>query len=157
MVAVRVIRVWIGRSLRWAFRGLSVLAFGAVLALYPISYRCTLVYSCYLSFDIMVSDGLVTTKGPDLSRPTHRNYDGGFMILPKRDGLYWSRSTHEWPLWFWLLPAFVVGAFAWVPGLFRTTWPELARARYPAGHCAGCGYDLRGLPDGRTCPECGKL
>lgn len=25
-----------------------------------------------------------------------------------------------------------------------------------AGHCAGCGYDLRGLPSGSVCPECGR-
>jgi len=27
--------------------------------------------------------------------------------------------------------------------------------RWPAGYCATCGYDLRGLPE-RRCPECGK-
>ena len=24
-------------------------------------------------------------------------------------------------------------------------------------HCLGCGYNLRGLPDGHACPECGKM
>lgn len=41
---------------------------------------------------------------------------------------------------------------AWVLGLFALAcwWFD----RNPAGHCARCGYDLRGIKDG-TCPECG--
>lgn len=26
----------------------------------------------------------------------------------------------------------------------------------PEGHCLGCGYDLRGVPSGKPCPECGQ-
>lgn len=29
------------------------------------------------------------------------------------------------------------------------------RPVHPEGHCTGCGYDLRGLPE-RRCPECGR-
>lgn len=33
----------------------------------------------------------------------------------------------------------------------RAWWDRLTK-RYPPGHCAKCGYEVRGL---ETCPECG--
>ena len=49
------------------------------------------------------------------------------------------------PLWPWVI-LFGGGAAAiW----WRT------RRTFPAGHCAACGYDLRGTP-GAACPECGS-
>lgn len=37
-----------------------------------------------------------------------------------------------------------------------TAVPVLALARTRRGHCALCGYDLRGLPRMDQCPECGR-
>lgn len=49
------------------------------------------------------------------------------------------------PLW----PVAVLGG-----GVAGMLWWRTRRVVMP-GHCAGCGYDLRGLGGGR-CPECGR-
>jgi hypothetical protein len=46
------------------------------------------------------------------------------------------------PLWVFMLPA---------AAITLNTFP---RRRRP-GHCPCCSYDLRGLPPGSACPECG--
>ncbi len=50
------------------------------------------------------------------------------------------------PLWSILLPA---SALVWTTYILRHP------IRRPC-ECAGCGYDLRGLGDRSTCPECGR-
>ena len=47
---------------------------------------------------------------------------------------------------FWGAPCLLLSAIVLVR---RRYWPV-----YPSGHCAVCGYNLRGLPEPR-CPECG--
>jgi hypothetical protein len=54
------------------------------------------------------------------------------------------------PLWSLLLLTGVPTAW-----MFRTDWKRRRIER--AGLCPKCGYDLRGLPDGRACPECGAV
>ncbi len=59
------------------------------------------------------------------------------------------------PLWLGLLGdwlAFTVTCFALLTSasMFRR------RVRRRGGRCEGCGFDLRGLPLGARCPECGK-
>jgi hypothetical protein len=50
------------------------------------------------------------------------------------------------PYWLLLLPIALPTAVLW--------WRD--RRRFPAGHCAKCGYNLTGNVSGR-CPECGSL
>ena len=47
------------------------------------------------------------------------------------------------PLWPFILATALVSVVYWLP-----------RRGYPVGHCASCGYDLRGNVSGR-CSECG--
>lgn len=73
-----------------------------------------------------------------------------------------------------LIPAWVVGGalthhlglsdlFSTVIGVWNVLmscevaiWAAMARRDAPAdGDCRACGYDLSGLPQGSTCPECG--
>jgi hypothetical protein len=91
-----------------------------------------------------------------------------FADLNSRN-LAWAtldRMYPPWPPWrfewyagpLWGIRLWVVAAAATV-GWGGCVW--LRRRIVPAGHCARCRYDLRGLvsrADGRTiCPECGSV
>ncbi len=39
--------------------------------------------------------------------------------------------------------------------LFSTVYFFRAPLKRSAGQCENCGYDMRGIDDGATCPECG--
>ncbi len=105
------------------------------------------------------------------------------MVIVHREGWPW-RAVHEWTLAGLHLPArethglLLVGAGKWqyaVP--IYPLWPGFAlntifyalfawglwqvppairrRRRRRNGLCVRCGYDLKGLPPGSNCPECG--
>jgi hypothetical protein len=55
-----------------------------------------------------------------------------------------------------VLPILLVGLLAavWL-GFFFLGFPYFERVRPHHRVCLKCGYDLRGLPEPVTCPECG--
>jgi hypothetical protein len=82
----------------------------------------------------------------------------GFLLRfadPPLHFAWWFNSESQpistwWsvPLWVSTIPPLLATGAAW-------RLDALARWRARAGHCAKCGYDLRGLRDGAVCPECG--
>ncbi len=52
--------------------------------------------------------------------------------------------------------------FVWIPlvvsgglGLAGCSWLRIEFAQTGMPQCFACGYDLRGIPEGSICPECG--
>jgi hypothetical protein len=106
-------------------------------------------------------------------------FSGGRVILGAWPPSRWEFEAIEWTCvrgpwvgygwWFHYLPPPVVGiAMVFIPiwslalltgvptaWMFRTDRKRRRGER--EGLCAKCGYDLRGLPDGRACPECGAV
>jgi len=79
----------------------------------------------------------------------------GFFVGNSND-VYDEERAILLPLWF------VVAVLALLPcaagvRLARRRRRRRRRARrIAAGHCIGCGYDLRASPKGGRCPECGR-
>lgn len=87
-------------------------------------------------------------------RPSPRNSES-FYVAVNNEGLKFAPDWHVYSAgdWFFNVPL-------WLPlgmtalgsaGLFFAM-----RERRKPGVCGKCGYDLRGLPAGTMCPECGK-
>src|SRR4051794_3402626 len=84
----------------------------------------------------------VLTLGPDSSwRPSSQR--GTVTVGSAVSSVSYSLSAVFVPLWPWTVLFACSGAVLWTLGRGRA-----------AGHCAACGYDLRGLRPG-ACPECG--
>jgi len=59
------------------------------------------------------------------------------------------------PLWGGLAGDAVIWGAAWWVGIAGVGAGRAWWRRRKAGTCGACGYDLRGLPAGAPCPECG--
>jgi hypothetical protein len=79
-------------------------------------------------------------------RRTHLDYDWWFRASDLGKG---GASVIAVPIWSLVLLTAVPTAW-----MFRTDCKRRRGER--AGLCATCGYDLRGLPGDRACPECGS-
>jgi hypothetical protein len=53
----------------------------------------------------------------------------------------------------WLIIAWGVPTLIW--WAWDTTRERRRAHRLATGRCLACGYDLRGTPERKTCPECG--
>ncbi|MGH7131246.1 MAG: hypothetical protein ACREJO_04810 [Phycisphaerales bacterium] len=95
------------------------------------------------------------TRGPGTYGPgvyTYKTPAGAMWFLPgyQSSGTMAgttpaTRTDVIMPLWIVALGLAVV---AWVG--------ERHCKRYGPGMCGRCGYDLRGIPKGKGCPECGE-
>jgi len=64
------------------------------------------------------------------------------------------------PKWSGLLVIFAIAIGATLVGFVLAAWLRKVQentfdARVERGHCGACGYDMRGMPQGKRCPECG--
>jgi hypothetical protein len=83
---------------------------------------------------------------------------GRLDFLPTQAPFSWAVSwgrLNSWrafaiPLWMFLAPALVLTSLLW-------KHDRLASLRESTGQFCQCGYDRRGLPAARACPECGSL
>ena len=84
-------------------------------------------------------------RGDGVTIANRLGFAWGGQISPAADG-YSGRSQYiAFPLWAAVLVLGLVPA--------ARAWRRMRRV--PGGHCAGCGYDLRGNESG-VCPECGR-
>lgn len=67
-----------------------------------------------------------------------------FPEVDTHEGAWVSVRSYALPLWIPFLFFFILTSYLWLTD----------RRRYPAGRCAGCGYDLTGNTSG-VCSECG--
>lgn len=97
-----------------------------------------------------------------------RQVGGGSFGMGSESEVYWIDSSpgparHEWVFaWINSNGLTLLEVPLWAPALLvamPTAWlwwrDRPSRRRRLAGVCLKCGYDLRGLGEGRLCPECG--
>lgn len=89
--------------------------------------------------------------GPDVRTFARRDFRFLGIFVSAKGGTSWQYFA-----------AGVHGAYAcgWLIVLWTpTAWFLVLRPRLRGrrGRCAGCGYDLRGIPSGGPCPECGAM
>ena len=131
----------------------ATLLFGAAFGL---NFRTDFAYSSG-HFEAAVSHFhiIVMTRDPaDLAMQKARygwSFKQGMYI--NNPGVQHWRTVAPWgtgtavPLW---MPLAASGGLTLAFGA-----PSIFRRRKRPGHCPACGYDLRGLPAGASCPECG--
>lgn len=145
-------------AVRRCFTGLRLILCVLLIAglLFTIRYRLS-VWNSMACLSISLEGGAIrcywwTYRWP--MSPLRWPRDGWDIALNPAQPFVWlpwlhheSPSSHriDMPLWVVLAPALAPSAiFAW----------RQARRR-ARGECARCAYDLRGLPPGAPCPECG--
>lgn len=86
---------------------------------------------------------------------------GGYTLESLRGGIQLSKTSDRFgivplsPIWSGLLLNILIwSAAAWLLLTLTSALRTKLRARR-AGKCPHCRYDLRGLPTGAPCPECG--
>jgi hypothetical protein len=92
-------------------------------------------------------------------RPFMRNpawiNEGGVRVLgARRAGTVLPLVLPARPVWTGLVVDTAVWGSLFYLAMVFAAWARRTR-RSKAGRCAGCGYDLRGTPEGSPCPECG--
>jgi hypothetical protein len=68
---------------------------------------------------------------------------------------HWNMVPRDWLGVIFLAFALVLGVTA--PAVAGLLHELFIRGVSRPGHCHACGYDLRGNPTARSCPECGAL
>lgn len=115
-------------------------------------YIASLRYAFFLqtrTFSVEAMAGVVEFRhgGVPSSSVTRHNWK-------MRHGAKISLVGYDWlvrlPMSYPTIGLGVLAALAGGPALRRRLGPA------PAGQCPKCRYDLRGLPKGSACPECGR-
>ncbi|MEX2219764.1 MAG: hypothetical protein WD749_13505 [Phycisphaerales bacterium] len=145
---------------RWTLTVLSLL----LLVAWAVSLRWTIFRMAQFGDSVSLKSGTVVYLWT--SDPLRQQLSGRFAMLqetrwewhtrPRATPMEWSffrsstagRSIIAVPLWQPWLIVTLSGALLW--------WRRWARRARP-GHCPCCRYDVRGLPSGVPCPECGSL
>jgi hypothetical protein len=137
-----------------------------VAALVSMVYAGSMVVGCDVSLPLRlcgmdVDCGIATfawgqtgpppaPQGPPRARfYVHRPY---LRVLPPPE--FWTATPSRSVTWIYVLrlPMWAV----WLPVIGAASWAWWrGRARFGAGVCQKCGYELAGL-NGGACPECGN-
>jgi hypothetical protein len=81
----------------------------------------------------------------------------GDGLMPSEEADWYPRASLPClPIWPGLIADVTFYSAAWW-GLFATPPAVIRCARRRRGSCTGCNYDLRGMPPGSPCPECGSI
>lgn len=76
---------------------------------------------------------------------------GNFFTIRVESPGWWFRWSTQPKSKEVVVPLWALGVFA--GGVMVFAWRRATRVE--KGHCARCGYDLKGLAAGAVCPECG--
>ncbi len=76
---------------------------------------------------------------------------GNFFTIRVASPGWWFRASFSQTHKELVVPMWAIGLLA--GGLMVLAWRRGSRVE--KGHCARCGYDLKGLAAGAACPECG--
>jgi hypothetical protein len=83
----------------------------------------------------------------------HGGYEISKALDSKRSGFVAEAALAYRPIWAGLVMNTLVYGSVWMGVMWIVEWSR--RRRRPNGACRNCGYDIKGLPEGAVCPECG--
>ncbi len=110
----------------------------------------------------MTPEDIAETGELQMENPNIYDSDDCTTLYADSETAVRFRRNRHMPLQLWVttppkyaIPSLLLSGMILSFPITRKTWRSMTQKR--PGHCARCDYDLKGSPDARSCPECGRV